>query len=61
MMVRVRVKGSPYRAVKRGAIGRVVERKFLGTPSEILKVRFQDDTIWSFYPDELEVLDDEEV
>ncbi len=48
-------------AVKRGAIGEVVERKFLNTPYEILKVQFKGGVVWSFHPDEIEVLDNEEV
>ena len=48
-------------AVKRGAIGEVVERKFLNTIYEILKVRFKGGVVWSFHPDEIEVLDNEEV
>ena len=61
MMVKVRVRGSPYMVVKRGAIGEVVERKFLNTVHEILKVRFKGGVVWSFHPDEIEVLDNEEV
>lgn len=61
MRVKVRVKGSPYRAVSAGAVGEVVGRKYLNTVHEILKVQFLGGVIWSFYPDELAVLDNEEV
>lgn len=61
MIVRVKVRGSPYHNVKRGAIGVVLGRKFLNTPHEILKVRFKGGKVWSFHPDELEVLDGEEL
>jgi hypothetical protein len=57
MLVRVVVKGSPYNAVKPGTIGEVVGRKFLSLPHEVLKVRFKDGTLWTLYPDEVEVLD----
>ena len=57
MMVRVKVKGSPYRAVKRGVVGEVVERKYVGTTYEILKVRLPGGAEWAFHPDELEALD----
>ncbi len=57
----MKVRGSPYRAVKPGRTGVVLERKFLSTPYELLKVEFGDGTLWSFHPDELEVLDNEEV
>jgi len=61
MRVKVRVKGSPYKAVSEGSIGEVIGRKFLSTAHEILKVRFTGGVVWSFHPDELEVLDNEEV
>ena len=60
MRVQVCVRASPYTAVARGAIGEVVERKRIGTVYEQLKVRFPGGIIGSFYPDELEVLDDSE-
>ena len=61
MMVRVKVRASPYYAVKRGSVGKVVGRKFLNTVYEILKVEFKGGVVWSFHPDELTVLDNEEV
>jgi hypothetical protein len=60
-MVRVKVRGSPYHAVKRGAIGEVVEVKFPDTRQEVLKVRLKDGSLWSFYFDEIEVLNELEV
>ena len=59
MMVRVRVRGSPYAAVKLGAVGEVVERRYVGTTYEILKVRFPRGIIWSLHPDEIEGLNGE--
>jgi hypothetical protein len=57
MLAKVKVRGSPYRAVKPGVIGEVVEVKFRGTRQEHFKVRFKDGSLWSFYFDELEILD----
>ncbi len=55
-MVRVKVKGSPYKAVKVGVVGEIIHRERINTTSELLKVEFKDGTVWSFYPDELELL-----
>lgn len=59
MMVRVRVRGSPYQSVRPGAIGEVVERKYIGTTYEVLKVCFPGGILWTLRPDELERLDGE--
>lgn len=59
MMVRVRVKGSPYKAVRVGVLGEVLSRKRIGTAYELLTVRFKDGSVWSFYPDEVELLEEE--
>jgi len=57
MQVKVIIKGSPYSAVAAGAIGEVVEKKYSSTKIEQWKVLFSNGTIWTFYPDELEVID----
>ena len=56
-MVKIRVRGSPYRAVVPGRVGEVQSRKRIGTTTEQVRVLFDDGTSWSFYPDELERLD----
>jgi hypothetical protein len=61
MMVRVRVRASPYIAVKRGSVGEVLEVKFRSTVYEIWKVRFKGAGVWSLRPDELEALNGEAV
>ena len=52
-IIRVRVKGSPYAAVKEGAVGEIIERKFVNSPHEVLKVRLKGGAIWTFFPDEV--------
>ena len=58
-MARVRVKGSPYKAVRVGATGKVIERERIGTPLELIVVEFTDGTAWRFYRDEIELLEEE--
>jgi hypothetical protein len=58
MMVKVKVRASPYRGAQRGAVGEVVSVKFRNTAHELWKIRFKNGAIWSFYFDELEVLDE---
>lgn len=57
MQVKVIVKGSPYSAVTVGAIGEVMSVKYAGTKIEQWKVRFANGATWTFYPDELQVID----
>ncbi len=61
MLVRIRVRGSPYRALWFGRTGELMSRERMGTTTEILKVRLDDGTVWSLRPDELERLDGEAV
>lgn len=56
MQVRVVVRGSPYRAVAVGAVGKVISRKYVGTKIEQWRILFPGGAKWTFYPDELEVL-----
>jgi hypothetical protein len=60
MQVKVVIRGSPYSAVALGAIGEVVSKKYVGRPIEQWKVLFAHGATWTFYPDELEVLHDNE-
>lgn len=55
--MQVMVVRSPYRSVKRGAIGKVLNRKFRG-PYEVWLVLFQKGESWLFRPYELKVLSD---
>ncbi len=59
MRVKIRVRGSPYKAVKVGRKGTVISRNRIGTQTEQVKVQFDDGTTWGFYPDELEKLNGE--
>jgi len=61
MLVRFRVKASPYRSLKNGTTGEVVGVKFIGTPHEVWRIRLDNGTIWTFYPDELETLNGDPV
>ena len=56
MRVKIRVRGSPYKAVQVGRRGTVISRKRIGTQTEQVRVLFDDGTTWGFYPDELERL-----
>lgn len=58
-MVRVRVKGSPYYAVKVGTIGKVISRERINTTLELVVVEFKDGTVWRFYCDEVEIIGEE--
>ncbi len=60
MQVKVVVRGSPYSTVAIGAIGEVVLKKYVNTKVEQWTVLFRPGVVWTFYPDELEVLHDEE-
>ncbi len=66
--MRVKVKQSPYRSVKKGAVGEVIGRKHEGTKNEIWKVETTEirrvkhiptkfTQAWFFYINELEVID----
>jgi hypothetical protein len=57
----VRVVRSPYRGVKRGEVGEIVERLRVESPRHILVVRFKDGKEWQFFPGELVVLPGPEV
>ena len=47
---------SPYSSVKNGGVGRVIERKFVGTEVEVWRVSFPGDTFdWWFRPPRFEV------
>ncbi len=59
MMVKVVVRGSPYRSVSVGAVGQVISKQYVGTKIEQWKVLFSNGVTWTFYPDELEVLNAE--
>ncbi|KKN84433.1 hypothetical protein LCGC14_0288950 [marine sediment metagenome] len=59
-MARVLVKGSPYRAVKVGAIGKVINHERINTTLELVVVEFKDGTHWRFYRDEIEFLEEEQ-
>ena len=56
MQVKVIIRGSPYSAVAVGAVGTVVSRRYVETKIEQWHVRFSNGAEWTFYPDELEVL-----
>ena len=56
-LVKIRVRGSPYKAIVPGRVGQVQSRNRIGTTTEQVKVLFRDGTTWSFYPDELMRLD----
>lgn len=56
MMIRVRVKASPYYAAKPGAIGEAVGVKFLNTVHEVWTVKIDGEAL-TFRPDEIEQLD----
>ena len=60
MQVRVVVRGSPYRSVAVGAIGEVVGKKYIDTKVEQWRVLSPSGATWTFYPDELEVIYDNE-
>ena len=59
MQVRVTIRGSPYSAVAVGAVGTVVSRRYVETKIKQWHVRFSNGAEWTFYPDELEVLNGE--
>ena len=56
-MVRVRVRGSPYRAVSIGRKGQVISRQRMSPTYDQADVKFEDGATWHFDPDELERLD----
>ena len=56
MSATVVVVQSPYRSVKNGSVGRVIERKFVGTDTEAWRVMFPGDAFgWWFRPPRFDV------
>ncbi len=57
--MRVKVKRSPYRSVKKGAKGTVVQKKFVGTVHEVWRLELDNAGVKCcqlFFPNELEVI-----
>lgn len=58
--MKVRIKSSPYRDIKRKDVGVVTLKQFVGTVQEVWRVQVKD-TSRLFSPNEVGVLNNEEV
>lgn len=60
MRAKITARNSLYSDVKRGSIGEVVDRKYINTTLEVWRVLFPSGGSRLFYPDEVELIDDEQ-